>query len=76
MLAATPGTWANNPTSFSYQWQRCHAAGAPCADIPGATAATYAVGAADRGFRLRVAVTAANAAGSVTATSQPTAVIP
>ena len=25
-LTASNGTWSNNPTSFTYQWQRCTAA--------------------------------------------------
>lgn len=74
-LTASPGTWTGAPTSFAYQWQRCDAAGANCVDIPGATAATYVVTAADVGFTLRVRVTASNAAGSAAATSPPTPVV-
>ena len=27
VLTAQNGTWANTPTAFQYQWQRCNAAG-------------------------------------------------
>ena len=33
-LSATAGSWTNNPTSFTYQWQRCTGS---CANITGAT---------------------------------------
>jgi hypothetical protein len=75
-LTAGTGTWAGNPTSFAFQWQRCDAAGASCADIVGATSGTYVVGSTDRGSTLRVAVTAQNAVGTGTAVSAPTAVVP
>ncbi len=74
-LTATTGTWTGGPTGFAYQWQRCDAAGTGCADIAGATAQTYAVGAADAGSTLRVAVTATNASGSAVAVSAPTAFV-
>lgn len=76
MLTGSTGTWSGSPTSFAYQWQRCDTTGAACADVPAATAQTYAVGPADAGFRLRLAVTATNAAGSATAVSAPTDAIP
>jgi acid phosphatase type 7 len=46
-----------------------------CTDIAGATASTYTLTSADVGFSIRVLVTATNAAGSSTATSQPTATV-
>jgi hypothetical protein len=74
-IAASTGTWTNTPTSYTYQWQHCDAAGANCADIAGATAATYAVTAADVGTTLRVNVTAKNGVGSVAAPSAVTGVV-
>jgi hypothetical protein len=53
-----------------------NARGAHCTAIAGATAATYAARAADRGHRLRVRVTALDVAGSGTATSGATAHVP
>jgi hypothetical protein len=74
-LSGSTGTWAGNPTSFAYQWQRCDAAGATCADIAGASTSTYAVAAADAGSTLRLVVTATNSAGNATAVSAPTVVV-
>jgi len=72
-LTAANGTWSNNPTSFSYQWQRCNADGTSCAAISGANKQTYTLDAADVDHRLRVVVTATNADGSASANSSPTA---
>jgi hypothetical protein len=74
-LTAATGTWVGAPTGFTYQWQRCDAAGAGCIAIDGATAATYVVGAADAGGTLRVVVTATNASGSTSAVSPPTTTV-
>jgi hypothetical protein len=75
-LTTSDGSWTGNPTSFSYQWQRCDADNtSSCANVVGATAKTHLLSTADLGFRLRVRVTAHNAKGSATATSAPTAVI-
>jgi sugar lactone lactonase YvrE len=75
-LTAQNGSWANEPTGFAYKWQRCNTSGANCSTISGATAQTYALGAADVGSTLRVAVSAANPWGSsAPATSAQTAVI-
>jgi hypothetical protein len=74
-LTASTGGWTGNPTSFAYQWQRCDGAGAGCALIEGAFAATYLVVPTDAGSTLRVAVTATNAVGSSTALSAATAVV-
>ena len=74
-LSASTGTWAGNPTSFAYQWQRCDPSGASCADIPGATSPTYALVALDAGSTLRVGVTATNSVGSATTVSTATAVV-
>ncbi len=76
VLTAQNGTWANNPTAFQYQWQRCNAAGAACANIGTATLKTYTVATPDSGRTLRVRVTAVNAEGATNARSAPTAVVP
>jgi hypothetical protein len=76
VLTTDEGSWTGNPTSFSYQWQRCEADNiVSCAGIPGATSKTYTVSAIDVGYRLRSQVTAKNANGSGLATSATTAVI-
>ena len=74
-LTTTNGTWANNPTSYAYQWQRCNASGASCSNIGGATSPTYAIVAADAGATLRAVVTATNGGGSTTASSAASAVV-
>lgn len=74
-LTAENGTWSNSPTTYQYQWLRCGATGDSCVGIPGATAKTYLVVAADRGHTLRVRVTAVNADGAVNARSAQTAVV-
>jgi len=75
-LTASSGTWSSSSNvSYSYQWQRCNATGAACADISGATAQTYTVGSADVGNTLRVLVTAKNADGSSSAPSGTTGVV-
>jgi hypothetical protein len=68
-LTATNGTWANVPTAYARQWQRCDEDGHDCADIAGATGQTYAVAAEDLGHALVVVVTASNAGGSGSASS-------
>jgi hypothetical protein len=71
-LSASAGTWTNNPTSEAYQWQLCSPS---CADIAGATAASYPLISADQGDTLDVVVTASNAGGSASATSAASAVV-
>ena len=76
ILSGSTGSWSNSPTSYTRQWARCDSGGANCADIGGATAATYLLVAADQGSTFRVRVTAANAAGpGAPATSAQTAVV-
>ena len=76
-LTAANGTWSNTPTGYTYQWQRCDAAGANCVAIAGATGGTYTLTSADSGSTIVVQVTASNANGTgQTATSSQTAVVP
>jgi hypothetical protein len=76
-LTATPGTWTGTaPIAFAFAWRRCDASGAACTAISRATTSTYAVVAADAGHTLRVALTASNAAGSATAVSAGTSLVP
>jgi hypothetical protein len=75
-LSAKAGTWTGlAPITFSYQWTRCNATGTECASIPSATETKYTLGHEDVGRTLRVAVEAANSAGSGSATSAKTAVV-
>jgi hypothetical protein len=60
--AVSTGTWTGSPT-FTRQWRR------GAADIPGATATSYAFVAADIGAMISCNVTGTNAGGSSTAGS-------
>ena len=75
-VTASTGTWAGTPPlEYSYQWEDCDSLGQGCLPISGATGASYQPSAADIGEALVVSVTAANAAGSTAASSEPTAVV-
>jgi hypothetical protein len=74
-LTASNGTWSNAPTAYAYQWRRCASDGTACGDITAATKQTYTVVAADIGRTLRVVVTASNADGKASATSNATDVV-
>ncbi|MDX6475278.1 MAG: large repetitive protein, partial [Gaiellaceae bacterium] len=63
-LTTTAGTWTPAPTLTAYQWRRCDSNGVSCLDIPGATAPTYVLQAADAGYRLRSKVTVSASGGS------------
>lgn len=64
-VKAASGIW-RDAASYAYRWQRSRD-GAGWQDV--GSSAVYAPRAADRGYRLRVIVTAANARGSATAVS-------
>ena len=70
-LAVLPGSWANAPLSFEYQWEQGD--GTTWLAVPGETGSTYAVTADDAELRLRVRVIAVNADGRTAAYSAPTA---
>lgn len=74
-VRAGTGIWANSPTSFSYRWLRCDAAGDNCANIANATSASYRLRQADVGRTVRALVTARNADGSRTANSRQSPVV-
>jgi hypothetical protein len=70
-LAGTTGSWVSSPSSYALQWRRCDSFGGGCADIAGATNATYTLTAADVGSTIRLSVVATNAGGSDAAASAP-----
>ena len=74
-LSTTNGSWTNNPSSYSYQWQDCDTSGSSCSNIAGASQSTYTLTSGDVGHTLRSVVTAANAGGSAAASSAPTSVV-
>jgi hypothetical protein len=62
-LTCSPGTWDHDPTGLTYRWNRAGVA------ITGASASSYTLVAADGVRPITCTVTAANAAGSGSATS-------
>ncbi|HZT93585.1 MAG TPA: hypothetical protein VE985_03805 [Gaiellaceae bacterium] len=75
-LSAGKGAWSGAPQRYHYEWLRCNARGGSCVLIKHATRSTYRLTKQDAHHRLRVRVTALNAAGSRTATSHATARVP
>ncbi len=73
--SATTGTWNNEPTSYTYQWERCNATGGECKEISGATTSTYTPVEADVEHTLVVKVTAKNEGGSNSALSAATTLV-
>ncbi len=75
LLTASSGKWSGTePISYEYEWLRCNASGAECAQAAAPSLLpTYPVAAADVGHKLRVRVTATNIAGKGEADSEPTA---
>lgn len=75
-LTASTGGWLGTaPLSYAYQWLSCDALGEGCIAIPGATGASYLLGAGDLGTTLELTVTASNSAGQASASSARTAVV-
>jgi hypothetical protein len=80
VLTASPGTWTQSPTSYSYEWERCAVlvsqegpVGLSCSPMSGATASSYLVAQGDVGWRVRVKVTAFRGSGlGASAVSAPT----
>lgn len=73
LWSATTGTWTGTPViAYTYQWQRCSAAGTGCVDIAGATSSGYVLQDADVFQSVRVVVTATNTGGSRSAASATT----
>jgi virginiamycin B lyase len=75
LMRASPGSWTQEPTEFTYQWQLCNGSGAGCANIAAATANVYFLGQTDVGGTVRAVVNASNLAGSSSATSAPSPVV-
>ncbi len=68
--SATTGTWTNEPTGYTYHWERCNASGGECKEITGATSSTYTPDAEDVEHTLVAKVTATNSGGSTSARSK------
>ena len=74
-ISTSNGQWSNNPTSFTYRWQRCDANGAACATIANETSNRYRLAAADVGRTVVAIVVARNADGAGQANTKPSPVI-
>ena len=75
VLTAATGTWANSPTSFTYQWLRSATSGGSYSYIASANSSTYTLTSVDYGNYIKVQVTASNAGGSFLASSVATSVV-
>jgi hypothetical protein len=74
-LQVSEGSWNRKPDALTYAWQRCNPNGRLCVPIAGATAATYAVTAADAGHALLAVVLAQTKGVSQPTLSVATAVV-
>ena len=68
LTVTSNGTWSNNPTNFAYVWQDCPTGGGSCSTINDATS-SYTLQQSDVGSTVKVVVTASNAGGQNSATS-------
>jgi len=71
-LTTTNGLWANTPTTFTYEWQRCDSNGNNCSTIAGEKSNRYRLTSKDVDQTIISIVTARNADGSSKANSKPT----
>jgi len=83
-LTVSNGTWTGSPTNYTHQWLRAVTSGDNIVisgglfigtAIPGATASTYVLQAADAGQKLYCEVTASNTAGPTVKQSNATGVV-
>jgi hypothetical protein len=75
-LSASKGSWSGPPKIYRFQWLRCNGSGRACVHIGSATHSSYRVTKRDARHRLRVRLTASDAAGAKAATSRATARVP
>lgn len=74
LLTSSTGTWKGTPDiTYAYQWQSC--VSGTCANIAGATGASYRLTGDEVGENVRVLVTATNGGGSVAQPSATTAAV-
>ncbi|MEA2150133.1 MAG: large repetitive protein [Solirubrobacteraceae bacterium] len=76
VLTTVDGVWTG-PIVYqtTYEWWRCDVLGDNCTVIPGATAASTVVSAADIGLTLRARITRTSTGGQTAAFSAPTATV-
>ena len=70
LTVTSNGTWSNGPSQFNYEWEDCNATGTVCAPVAGAaSSSTYTVQSTDVGSTIEAIVTASNAGGQNSVTS-------
>ena len=74
-LSASPGIWSPEPSTISFQWERCSAGGGSCAAIAGAVASSYELTSEESNAQVEVEVIAADASGSTSVTSAPSPLV-
>jgi hypothetical protein len=74
-MSVSKGQWTGGVRSYAYQWQSCDGSGNNCTDVGGATSSSYGVRTADKGKTLRAEVTAVNAAGKTSVTTDRSDVV-
>jgi hypothetical protein len=74
-LGVRRGAWQPAPHRYAYRWLRCGTAGGNCVALRGRTSRFFKNGPGVLGQRVRVRVTACNAAGCRTALTAPSAVV-
>jgi GH25 family lysozyme M1 (1,4-beta-N-acetylmuramidase) len=75
ILTSSVGTWTGSPTTFTYRWRRCNAAGTSCLAIPHATGPRRTLTPDDIGTTLSLVVTATGKGGAASATTATTDVV-
>jgi hypothetical protein len=65
------GTYSNDPTSFTDQWELCDSAGGDCVALAGVNGTSYTIGPGAVGDTIRIVQSASNAAGTSTANVSP-----
>jgi hypothetical protein len=76
LLTEAHGSWTENPTRFTYQWEDCDGAGRACSAIADATSQAHLISGSDVGHTIRVQEIATNVSGSsAPALSAQTAVV-
>jgi virginiamycin B lyase len=70
--STTTGTWTNEATSYTYQWERCNSTGSECAELAGATGSKYTPVEADVKHTLVAKACAKNSGGQACALSKAT----
>jgi YD repeat-containing protein len=75
LSVSSNGSWSNTPLAYTYQWQDCDSKGENCVAIQGAVNESYTPQERDAGYTLQATVTAINADGSGSASTDHSSAI-